>query len=129
MNKPLLKRAQLANAQSLKPYFNPNAEYYSHAERPQNLSGLDLVPDAKQAQLLLLTGGRESVQLGQQGNSKSLKLIPVYQSKEYTKMRTLLPTFQSSVQKLQLAGGGSASGAALGAEARKEKIVGGAAGH
>lgn len=62
LNKPLQKLTKLENAQSLRPYYNPNNNQgYSNSH----------------------------------SKAKSLKLIPVYQTKEFTKMKSLLPSIQA----------------------------------
>ena len=64
VNKPKQKFSKLANAQSLRPYQNPNA--YGR-----------------------LKGAGTS-------GAKSLKLIPMHEAKEYTKLQGLLPAIRNT---------------------------------
>lgn len=78
LNKPKYQKSVLAHAMSLKPYLNPNREYYSVIEE-QN-GGLSR------------TLGRS---IPQKHKQKMLKLQPIYKNKEYTKMKELLPAMQA----------------------------------
>lgn len=61
LNKPLEKRAFLANARSLRPFVDPNSDVYSTEDGPRTLP-------------------------------TTTKLRPKFYSKEYAKLRSVLPT-------------------------------------
>ena len=69
MNKQKAKRAELTNSQSLKPYMYPNDFYYDRSKTELKAQ----VPSSK----------------------RYTKLVPIYQSKEYSKLKSLLPTVQN----------------------------------
>jgi len=86
LNKPLQKRAQLTNARCMKPYINPNAIYYNRKAAEDYHSASPLKDHKNRVRDESLSA------------QKSTKLIPIYQSKEYNKVRHLLPTIDKSLK-------------------------------
>lgn len=107
LNKPLQKKAYLAAAHSMRPYANPNKAYYFNRKHGQlqrhEHENLNLAQQIQSAGLLSgLPAPARPQELGRS------KLIPTFKTKQYVKMKALLPAVQST-SVLPLGGERSAS--------------------